>query len=772
MICNPFRLVRERPRATAAALALLLTTGAAWVWAHEGHEPIPSRGAEPIRDGQGRIVGVSLARAARASIDLHTEEVTSRPVQERVLAYASLVAPVGRHGFATARLPGRVVALHARPGQAVRAGQPLAEVEGLELEALQLELLNAHNDLRLSEKVVKELEESAARGAVAEQALLDARARRRKDENALDVARSKWLGVGLPADRLDRLPDEGKFALLRTLPVVSPVGGTVVHADLAVGKVVRPGEHLFEVVDLSTVWAKVGVLEKDLHHVEVGHEVELSFPAHPGETFRSTVRVKGLFLDPQTHLNAVWAELLNPPGREPRLLPGMVGQAHLLLAPQARSASDGAVPSLALRASRPGPATGLTVPAAALVRDGVERYVLVEKSDAEVSQYLKVNVVVGRRSAEWVEVSGDLYRGDRVVTRGAHELAGFFVPGVLRVGPEAARNAGLRVEPARRRVIEEVVEVEGAVEVPPDRRAAVSSQLDGVLLHIHVEPGQAVRAGQVLAEVASLGLQDLQLDLLRVHLEVGLLEEQLGRLRGAARSVSARQVWETEGRVNAARNQAAALRRKLEAAGLSAEQVNGLLSEKRLVESLPLRAPFAGVVNFEGVLGQAVRAEDPLFEVHDLARPWVQGHVPAGEVARVQVGQRAWVRLVADPAFLGEGAVVRSGRVLGEESRTLSVWVELDRHPEQPLRHGQLARLTLTVRRHPPALAVPLSAVVQEGSRSYLFVRARDGTFERRGVETGRADDRHVQIVRGVAEGEAVAVEGGEELQTAYASLR
>ncbi|HOY68864.1 MAG TPA: NusA N-terminal domain-containing protein, partial [Candidatus Ozemobacteraceae bacterium] len=46
----------------------------------------------------------------------------------------------------------------------------------------------------------------------------------------------------------------------------------------------------------------------------------------PGEVFRTAVAVMGAALDPKTHLYAVWAELPNPPGREPRLLPGMTGE--------------------------------------------------------------------------------------------------------------------------------------------------------------------------------------------------------------------------------------------------------------------------------------------------------------------------------------------------------------------------------------------------------------------------------------------------------------
>ena len=67
---------------------------------------------------------------------------------------------------------------------------------------------------------------------------------------------------------------------------------------------------------------------------------------------------------------------------------------------------------------------------------------------------------------------------------------------------------------------------------------------------------------------------------------------------------------------------------------------------------------------------------------------------------------------------------------------------------------------------------VPLGAVVREGTRAFVFVQAKDGTFERRAVTLGRSDDRWVAITHGLAAGEYIAVTAAAELQTAYASVR
>ena len=150
----------------------------------------------------------------------------------------------------------------------------------------------------------------------------------------------------------------------------------------------------------------------------------------------------------------------------------------------------------------------------------------------------------------------------------------------------------------------------------------------------------------------------------------------------------------------------------------------------------------------------------------------MQGYLSERELSSVRIGQSARVRLVSDPNVVADGSVVRSARVFGTENRTLSVWVELTKQPSPALQHNMLARLTLTLGRPEPTLAVPLAAVVREGMRAYLFVQKPDEVFERRTVETGRADDRFVEITRGLEPGEKVAVEGVAELQTAYASLR
>jgi len=78
--------------------------------AHEGHAPLPTRGAE-VDLQTGRII---LSAQAREALDVQTSEVDLRRAEKRVPAYARLSAPWDQHAFVTTRVSGRISAAAGR----------------------------------------------------------------------------------------------------------------------------------------------------------------------------------------------------------------------------------------------------------------------------------------------------------------------------------------------------------------------------------------------------------------------------------------------------------------------------------------------------------------------------------------------------------------------------------------------------------------------------------------------------------------------------------
>ncbi len=717
---------------------------------HEGHAPLPSKGVQ-VDVAKGLL---TLSPEAQRSLGVQTTPTALRTLDQSSLAYATLITPWQQQYFVSSQLSGRIAALHVNSGDTIEAGQLLVEIESPELESLQLELRNSANALELSKRDYERLGGLARDQVVTGQQFIEATNKFERDKIAVQIATSKLASLGLSESAINSLLANDNTTSLR-LPLYSGITGTVSHSDLSVGRVVSANEHLFEINDVSKMWVQIGILENDLARIRVGQPVEIEFTAFPEEPVEATVAVIGDFIDPQTHVGTVWAEVLNSTN-DPKYLPGMYGTAKIKTSDSAEL---------------------LTIPNASLLGTGAERYVLVEvAATAKGFEYRRQNVVVEAENSAIAQVKeGALFPNDRVVSRGGLVLSSFFVLGALRLSPEGISNAGLRIEPAAPQLVSEILSIDGMIDLPPGRLATISSQLSGTIRRILVDRNQNVTAGQIIAEIAGLPMMDTQLELLRADREAQLLENTLQRLTPASQtqSVAMRRIWEMQSARDAALNRRQSAWQTLISMGLVAQELEQILQSGQPRETLPIRSPIDGViVKFNKVLGDSVATNEAIFEIHDLSHVWAKGFLSEREAAKVRIGTPTRIRLPSNPDFVAEGKVVRSSRLFGEGNRTLVVWIEFNKQDEPRLQRNLLARISASIGEPQSALAVPVSAIVRDGTRSFVFVQKEGGLLERRFVELGRVDDQFAAILTGLSPGEQIAVQGTEELQTTYSSVR
>ncbi len=725
---------------------------------HEGHAPLPTKGVD-VDVAKGLV---TLSPEAQAALALQLTQAEPGQLRQTALAYARLVVPWQQQHFVSSRLPGRISDLLVRSGEAVEAGQLLAEIASPELERLVLQLRTAANDLALSQRQYDLLVGLERQQIVNGNDFLEIASRLERERLEVETIGLKLRSLGIEASSVDRwLGAEPGVELEVRLPIRAPRSGTVSHSDLAVGKVVVADEHLFEVSDLSRLWVEIEVLESDLSKVRPGQTVELELTAMPGKSIATSVEVVGGRIDPVTHVARVWAELPTD-DLAASLLPGMHGVARIVVSEERQL---------------------LTLPASAVLGTGAERYVLVELASTKKGfEYRRQNVVVVAEDALRAQVQiGNLVPGDRVVSRGGHVLSSFFVLGSLRLSPEGMRNVGLRTAPVGKESVEEVLTFNGMIDLPPGGMATVSSQIPGTLVRLLVDREQEVEAGQVVAEVAGMDAVDPQLELLQADREAEWLEQTLGRMKATGQSqvLAARLVWEWESRLNAVRNRQGAAERLLRTLGMSDEDLAEIRRRREPRESLPIRAPIRGrVVQVSTVLGQGIGADESLMEICDYRKVWAQGFLLEQEAQQIRPGVPVRIKVVSRPHVVEQGTVVRSARQIGAETRTLSVWVEFERsqltEQAEPvlLQRNLLLELTATLARQEATLAVPHTALARDGIRNYVFVQRADGLLERRLVLVGRQDDRHVEIRGGLEAGELIAVQGVSELNTTYAGVR
>lgn len=173
---------------------------------------------------------------------------------------------------------------------------------------------------------------------------------------------------------------------------------------------------------------------------------------------------------------------------------------------------------------------------------------------------------------------------------------------------------------------------------------------------------------------------------------------------------------------------------------------------------LLLRAPRSGVVlSSQARLGQAVTADQALFEILDARKLWLWVTLYEADQSRVRTGMPVSVTVEALPGRAFQGRISYLPPVVELPSRSLKARVLVD-NPHGLLKVGMAARVTIALGPARQAVMVPFEAV-QQGGVVYVG-------NEPRKVETGTRQGDWIEIRRGVAAGERVVSSGAYLLQS------
>jgi len=269
-------------------------------------------------------------------LKLTTFPAELRPAGEGVTALGELKVDETAYAEAGSPIPARVTALLAAPGDAVRRGQALAELQSTELGRARADHAAALARAELAGKTVERKRSLAADRIVPQGELqrAEAEAEAAKAEARAASASLDALGVtdGLSAADLSRF-------VLR-----APLAGTVLERRAVLGAAADPSTPLFRIAELSRLWLVVQAAERDAVRLRVGALARITLAALPGEALTGAISFVGSEVDPHSRTVPVRIVLDNP-GK--RLKPGMFATAFLPVG----SAGDRvvAVPAVALQ---------------------------------------------------------------------------------------------------------------------------------------------------------------------------------------------------------------------------------------------------------------------------------------------------------------------------------------------------------------------------------------------------------------------------------------
>ncbi|RPI41609.1 MAG: efflux RND transporter periplasmic adaptor subunit, partial [Betaproteobacteria bacterium] len=300
-------------------------------------------------------------------LGVRTEPAAMRAMTRRVRAVGTLAVDERRITTVAPKFEGWIERLHVNTtGEAVAAGAPLMDVYSPELVTAQQEYLIAAKGVDSARDAGPEIQASM----------------RRLMAGALERLRN-W-----DISERELIELERGSGARRTLTLRSPVSGVVVEKPALKGMRFMPGEPLYQISDLSSLWVLADIFEQDLGMVQPGQPARITVDAFPDKVFHGRVAFLYPTLAPETRTGKLRIELANPGGV---LKPAMYATVEI--------ASGGQRPRLA-------------VPASAVLDSGLRRIVFVQVGEG---RFEAREVKLGMRADEYVEVLEGVEAGEPVV---------------------------------------------------------------------------------------------------------------------------------------------------------------------------------------------------------------------------------------------------------------------------------------------------------------------------------------------------------------------
>jgi cobalt-zinc-cadmium efflux system membrane fusion protein len=301
---------------------------------------------------------------------------------------------------------GRVTKLLARPGDGVKAGQPLFTIEAADMVQAQNEFITAisglnktRSQLNLAQIIERRNKDLYEGKAVAlkewQQSQNDLTAAQndvRSAETALEAARNRLRILGRTDADITEFQNTGHISA--ETPIYAPIAGTIVQRKVGPGQFVNAGasDPVFVIGDLSTVWLVAYVRESDAAFVQVGQDLQFTVLAYPDRVFKAELNYVAASLDATSRRLLVRATIDNP---DKLLKPEMYANVGIFTRTEL---------------------AGIAIPREALIYEGSAVRVWVAHDDKTIElRQIKTGLINGNL----IQAVEGIRPGERVITRGS-----------------------------------------------------------------------------------------------------------------------------------------------------------------------------------------------------------------------------------------------------------------------------------------------------------------------------------------------------------------
>ncbi|MCM0761577.1 MULTISPECIES: efflux RND transporter periplasmic adaptor subunit [Sporomusa] len=313
---------------------------------------------------------VTLDAKARQLAGVQTAQAFVKPLTKETKTTGKIAMNENGRTYITSRVEGRIDQLYVTAeGETIAPGQAIAAVYSPTYIAAQEEYLLAMENVQKLKNASKDIVQI--------------------NNRLLEAARRKLQLLHVPDNEIAHL--EHTRQPKDHMTIYAQFGGTVLEKQVLAGTFIMPGDKMYSLSDLSTVWLYADIYEKDIAGIKPGQPVVVTSGAYPGETFNGQVTFINPILDDATRTVKVRVEMANPVGK---LKPNMFVNAMIQI-PLGDS---------------------LLIPESSILDTGSRKIVFVAQSE---DTFIRRDVVIGQYADGYVQILSGLQPGETVVTAAA-----------------------------------------------------------------------------------------------------------------------------------------------------------------------------------------------------------------------------------------------------------------------------------------------------------------------------------------------------------------
>lgn len=342
--------------------------------------------------------------------------------------------------------------------------------------------------------------------------------------------------------------------------------------------------------------------------------------------------------------------------------------------------------------------------------------------------FVLIFLVGCEKKAASTEVEGE------VKTEQAEEHGEEALQTIASLTEEQMKAVGITLGKIEMKELTSTIKANGALRVPNNNKATVTSMYGGIIKTLNVQIGDFVRRGQVIASISNPEYIQLQEQYLTVKSRIAFAEQEYRRQKelfdndaGAKKNLQS-----SDAELKTLRTQRSSLQRQLQIMGINPANVNN----GNLRSGLVITSPISGTIStISAQIGSYVDISSPVAEIIDNGSLHLDLQVFEKDLPKMKVGQIVHFKLTNNPETEYDARIYSIGSSFENDSKTISVHCSVTGNKSGLIDGMNITGIVSLDKSTTPA--VPNEAIVEADSKYFIFIKTDKKAEEHHEQEEG-----------------------------------